>query len=249
MLDALPAPADPAEMLADAARDPRSDRPDAVPGPRSGDHAAGPRALAAGPPRPRIRRRPLLRSRLLPPGAEGAWTFVRGKDLSTAGDRPRPRGSPGLTLRFADPELRRPVRFPIGGQRVPPPSGQVAGGALELRVASPGRVAVLGLDRPTAAERQGVAEKVTVSSEREIPVEEILRRLQAFEDAQNRRLNHYSAINTTRYASSRRRARRRSRRRSRGLSSSIPRPAPTGPGRRSTSTASAGGARRSPRSR
>ena len=66
-----------------------------------------------------------------------------------------------------------------------------------LRVGSPGRVAVLGLDRPTAAERQGVEEKVTVSSQREIPVEEILRRLQAFEDAQNRRLEHYSATNTT----------------------------------------------------
>ena len=56
---------------------------------------------------------------------------------------------------------------------------------------------MLGLDRPTAAERKGVAEKVTVASEREIPVEEILRRLQAFEDAQNRRLEHYSALNTT----------------------------------------------------
>jgi len=56
---------------------------------------------------------------------------------------------------------------------------------------------LLGLDRPTAAELKGVEEKVTVSSQREIPVEEILRRLQAFEDAQNRRLQHYSAVDST----------------------------------------------------
>ena len=43
----------------------------------------------------------------------------------------------------------------------------------------------------------GVAEKVTVAGERQIPVEEILRRLQAFEDAQARRLDHYQGVNTT----------------------------------------------------
>jgi hypothetical protein len=89
------------------------------------------------------------------------------------------------------------VRFPIGGQRVRPPSGRVAGDALELEISLPGRVAVLGLDRPTAAELQGVEEKVTVSGQRDIPVEEILRRLQAFEDGQGRRLENYSATNTT----------------------------------------------------
>lgn len=132
-----------------------------------------------------------------PTGATEAWTFVRGKDLSL---RVIVLANPSLeqiTLRFSDPQLRRPVRFPIGGQRVLPPSGQVAGDALELQVPAPGQVAVLGLDRPTAAELKGVEEKVTVSAQREIPVEEILRRLQAFEDAQNRKLQHYSAVNTT----------------------------------------------------
>ncbi len=122
---------------------------------------------------------------------------MRGKDLGLRVIALAPPAAQTLSLSFNDPELRRPVRFPIGGQKVTPPSGQVAGGALVLQVPSPGRVAVLGLDRPTAAERQGVAEKVTVSSEREIPVEEILRRLQAFEDAQGRKLEHYSAVNTT----------------------------------------------------
>jgi hypothetical protein len=58
-------------------------------------------------------------------------------------------------------------------------------------------VIVLGIERLTAAERQGVAEKLTVASEREIPVEEILKRLQVFEEAQHRRLDDYTAINTT----------------------------------------------------
>jgi hypothetical protein len=132
-----------------------------------------------------------------PSGAAEAWSFVRGKDLSMRVIALAPEGARGLTLRFSDPQLRRPVRFPIGGERVPPPSGKVAGQELQLQVDSPGRVAVLGLDRPTAAELHGIAEKVTVSGQREIPVEEILRRLQAFEDAQSRRLDHYSAIDTT----------------------------------------------------
>ncbi len=132
-----------------------------------------------------------------PAGAAEAWTFVRGKDLSMRVIALVPEGAQTLTLRFNDPQLRRPVRFPIGGEQVPPPSGRVAGQELELQVDSPGRVAVLGLDRPTAAERHGVEAKVTVSEQREMPVEEILRRLQAFEDAQGRRLDHYSAIDTT----------------------------------------------------
>ena len=132
-----------------------------------------------------------------PTGGEKAWTFVRGQDLSIRVISLVTLNAEELTLRFSDPQLRRPVRFPVGGQRVLPPSGQIVDGALELKVPLPGRVAVLGLDRPTAAELQGVEEKVTVSGQRDIPVEEILRRLQAFEDAQKRRLDHYSALNTT----------------------------------------------------
>jgi hypothetical protein len=132
-----------------------------------------------------------------PTGAQGAWTFVRGKDLSLRVIALVPPAADPLVLRFNDPQLRRPVRFPIGRERALPPSGQVNGDTLELQVPGPGRVVVLGLDRPTAAELKGVEEKVTVSSQREIPVEEILRRLQAFEDAQNRRLQHYSAVNST----------------------------------------------------
>jgi hypothetical protein len=135
---------------------------------------------------------------LSPRGTEAAWTFVRGEDLSLRVIVLVTLNAESLTLRFSDPQLRRPVRFPIGGgQRVLPPSGQVNGDVLELEVPLPSRVVVLGLDRPTAAELQGVEEKVTVSGQRDMPVEEILRHLQAFEDAQARKLQHYSALNTT----------------------------------------------------
>ncbi len=198
VLDSLPLPDEPAEVLADAARNAALgfdltlfQAPD----------------LAASMVIPTLAPFALLAREFKgdlsydpgssPAGAVEAWAFARGEDLSLRVIALAPPGAQALTLRFSDPELRRPVRFPIGGQRVPPPSGRIAGQALELQVDSPGRVAVLGLDRPTAAERQGIEEKVTVSGQREIPVEEILRRLQAFEDAQARKLDHYSATNTT----------------------------------------------------
>jgi hypothetical protein len=198
VVDSEPLPADPSEMLAGAARNaaqgidltlfraPALDTGSLVP-------VLAPLALLAREFKGDLSYDPSSS----PAGAEEAWTFVRGQDLALRVIALAPPGAPELTLRFSDPELRRPVRFPIGGQRVPPPSGQVVGAALELQIGAPGRVAVLGLDRPTAAERHGVEEKVTVSGQREMPVEEILRRLQAFEDAQNRKLDHFSAVNTT----------------------------------------------------
>ncbi|HEY0782975.1 MAG TPA: hypothetical protein VGE98_10995, partial [Thermoanaerobaculia bacterium] len=137
-----------------------------------------------------------------PTGASEAWAFVRGKDLALrviavvpAADGGNP--PPSLALRFQDPDLRRPSRFPYAAGAAPAPAGHLTPSGLELTVANPGRVAVLGLERATAAERKGVAAQLTVASQREIPVEEILRRLQAFEDAQGRRIDHYQAINTT----------------------------------------------------
>lgn len=132
-----------------------------------------------------------------PEGAPEAWAFVRGEDLGLRVIARAPEGATALDLRFPDPSLRRPTRFSYAPGRVIPPSGEVTGNTLRLRVEEPGRVAVLGLERATAEEREGVAEKVTVAGQRDMPVEEILRRLQAFEDAQDRRLEHYSATNTT----------------------------------------------------
>lgn len=133
----------------------------------------------------------------VPKGPAEAWAFVRGKDLALRILALAPEGTPELALRFADKSLRRPTRFPLVAGTVAPPTGQVVADGLEIRIADPGRVALLGLERPTAEEREGVAEKVNVAGTREIPVEEILRQLQAFEDSQNRRLDHYQAVNTT----------------------------------------------------
>jgi hypothetical protein len=198
VVDSLPLPADPSEILADAARnatlgiDLTLFRAAAVE-PGSLVPILAPFALLAREFKGDLSYDPGAS----PAGAEEAWAFARGEDLSLRVIALAPPGAQTLTLRFADPQLRRPTRFAIGGQRVPPPSGRVTGEGLELEVASPGRVAVLGLDRPTAAELQGIEEKVTVSGQRDMPVEEILRRLQAFEDAQERKLDHYSALNTT----------------------------------------------------
>lgn len=133
----------------------------------------------------------------IPTGAEEAWTFVRGKDFSLRVIALAPAGASDLTLLFPDPYLRRPSRFPYTFDKVGPPAGEVKDDALEVRLDNPGRVAVLGLERATAAEREGVEEKLSVATERQMPVEEILRRLQAFEDAQDRKLETYSATNTT----------------------------------------------------
>lgn len=148
-----------------------------------------------------------------PTGAAEAWAFVRGKDLALrviavlpaapgaggAGDAETPAPAAPV-LHFADPDLRRPTRFPFAVGAVAPPSGKITPPphpGLDVQVPDPSPVIVLGIERLTAAERQGVAEKLTVASEREIPVEEILKRLQVFEEAQHRRLDDYTAINTT----------------------------------------------------
>ncbi len=133
----------------------------------------------------------------VPTGAQEAWTFVRGKDYSLRVIALAPPGASELALRFSDPYLRRPTRFPYTFDKVGAPQGDAQEKGLVVRLDNPGRVAVIGLERATAAEREGVEEKVDVATAREMPVEEILRRLQAFEDAQDRKLDHYQAINTT----------------------------------------------------
>jgi hypothetical protein len=135
----------------------------------------------------------------VPTGAREAWTFVRSEkeDVALRVIALVPEGVNDLTLTFPDAYLRRPARFPYTHDKVSPPQGEVQGQNLVVRLDNPGRVAVIGLERATAAEREGVEEKVNVATEREMPVEEILRRLQAFEDAQDRKLDHYQAVNTT----------------------------------------------------
>jgi hypothetical protein len=137
-----------------------------------------------------------------PKGGGEAWAFVRGNDLAlrviaTTSKEQSADPAATLSLHFTDVQLRRPTRFPYVSGNVPPPTGKVTADGLDVEIASPGPVVLLGFERATTEETGGVAEKVTVSGQHEITVDEILRKLQAFESAQARKVDHYSAVNTT----------------------------------------------------
>ncbi len=130
-----------------------------------------------------------------PTGGRGGWAFVRAEDLrlSVIVDRGEDEGPTAFT--FSDRDLRNPVRVAADGSTERVVSGSVPAGFM-VEVGGAAQVAVLRLERPTAAELGGFAEQVDVSEVRGLPVEEILRRLQAFEDAQDRRVHHYEATYT-----------------------------------------------------
>ena len=130
-----------------------------------------------------------------PAGGSGGWAFVRGEDLGLRVIVERGAGDGPTAFTFSDRELRNPVRVAADGSTGKVVSGSVPAGFM-VEVAGAEPVAVLRLERPTAAELGGFAEQLDVSEVRQLPVEEILRRLQAFEDAQDRRLHHYEATYT-----------------------------------------------------
>ncbi|MEZ5332811.1 MAG: hypothetical protein R2991_12340 [Thermoanaerobaculia bacterium] len=133
-----------------------------------------------------------------PRGAE-AWSFVRGEDLglrvlvASTGDETR--------VLFSDTTLERPRRVDLetGAVSDDVRSGRGAEG-VSVVVDSSSPALLLALERPSLAEMAGeggLVEELTVAGDRTIPVEEILRRLQAREDAQDRALETWSAVNTT----------------------------------------------------
>ncbi len=137
----------------------------------------------------------------VPTGAQEAWSFVRGEDLSL---RVITRNEPGATelkLLFPDTQLKRPARLdPQTGEAQDLFGQSRTSEGLRLSISNPTTVTLLRLERMTAEEiegLEGLEESVTVADRRQMPVEEILRRLQAFDDAQNRRVRHYRATNTT----------------------------------------------------
>ncbi len=136
-----------------------------------------------------------------PDGATAAWSFVRGEDLGLRVVAGAPPGAERLRLVFPDRNLRRPSLVDLEtGEPVPQFLTERTEDAYVVEVTAPAPVVLLTLERPGAGEIQGlegVEEAVTVRDERQMPVEEILRRLQAFEDAQRRRISTYRATNTT----------------------------------------------------
>ena len=132
----------------------------------------------------------------VPAGAQRAWTFVRGEDLGLRVIAETPAGSDQLQLFFDDPQLRSPSTIDLTTGE----EGTIFGQrrttrGLVLPIDEPGPVVLLRLARMTAAELEGIEETVQVADQRQMPVEEILRRLQAFEDDQARRVTHYRARN------------------------------------------------------
>ncbi|MEM7353111.1 MAG: hypothetical protein AAF657_20120, partial [Acidobacteriota bacterium] len=132
----------------------------------------------------------------LPRGAESAWTFVRGEDLGLRVIAETPAGSEQMELIFDDNQLRTPSTVDLSTGE----EGSVFGQrrtqtGLALPIDEPGPVVLLRLVRMSAAELEGLEERLEIADERQMPVEEILRRLQAFEDDQARRLTHYQAHN------------------------------------------------------
>ncbi len=154
----------------------------------------------------------------VPQGAFEAWSYVRGEDLglrvvvaspapaaapaapaapATTGSTPAAAVKP-LVLTFPDPQLKAPMRIDLAtGAATALPEPRHSATASELRLPAAQAVELLRLARPSVDELEGVTEEVTVASERDIPVEEILRRLQGFEDSQARRLLRYQAVNST----------------------------------------------------
>ncbi len=136
----------------------------------------------------------------IPQGVAAGWAYVRGEDLGLRLLLRRPQGAKELVLRFNDPNLRRPARVDLTtGTATPLNDVRTTESGVEIRVPNPAPMTLLRLERATAAEigEGALAERLEVATEREIPVEEILRRLQAFDDAQERKLDHYRATNTT----------------------------------------------------
>ncbi|MEJ2085061.1 MAG: hypothetical protein P8Y44_05195 [Acidobacteriota bacterium] len=137
-----------------------------------------------------------------PVGAEGirAWSFVRGEDL---GLRVIVEGSPAeqaVEVEFSDSQLRSPERVDLTSGKILDMFGSRTGQGLTLRWEAQAPVTLLRLSRLTAEEIEGIEgleEELTVTTERQLPVEEILRRMQAVEDAQRRKVATYQALNTT----------------------------------------------------
>lgn len=135
-----------------------------------------------------------------PAGAE-AWSFVRGEDLSLRIVVSPPAEGGPFTLRFSDRQIGSPARFdPATGESDLVFGGRRTRNGYELELRDAAEPFVFRLERDLAVGLDGaesVEEALTVADTRRIPVGEILRRLQAFEDDQSRRVANYSATNTT----------------------------------------------------
>ncbi len=134
----------------------------------------------------------------LPSGADGSWSFVRGSDLGLRVVVRAPASGDKLRLTFSDSQLRHPEKIDLeSGEAIALFGIRKTAEGFELTLDNPQPVTLLRLERASAEQLSGLSEEVTIASQRQIPVEEIVRRLQTFDDAQQRKLRRYQATNTT----------------------------------------------------
>jgi hypothetical protein len=127
-----------------------------------------------------------------PAGGGGAWAFVR-EDLGLRVVAKKKPGEKRLRLVFSDDQLRSPEMVDLETGEARSVMGVRKAGDFIVVVDNAPDVVLLRLERPSVAELDGFGEEIEVGGGRQMPVEEILRRLQAFEDDQDRRLRHYQA--------------------------------------------------------
>lgn len=127
-----------------------------------------------------------------PTGGGGAWSFVR-EDLGLRVVAKKKSGDQRLRLVFSDEQLRSPELVDLETGEARSVTGVQKDGNFVIVISDAPDVALLRLERPSAAELEGFDEEIEIGGGREMPVEEIIRRLQAFEDDQDRRLRHYQA--------------------------------------------------------
>lgn len=121
-----------------------------------------------------------------------SWAFVRADDLGL-----RVVVDPGdhdASLEIADKSLADPQMVDAdGSMRYLPWRRTSEGTEIDIPSGSP---VILRVGRLAAIDLGGFAEAVDVAGTRQVPVEEILQHLQAFEDDQVRRMQHYEATYT-----------------------------------------------------
>lgn len=131
-------------------------------------------------------------------GAAAAWAFVRAEDLGVRLVVVPGGSTESLELEVESAALRNPIRVdPDTGVLDDDVVNQRAPDRLRITIARPRALELIRLERLSAAEMDGFAEEIAVVEQRMPPVEEILRQLQASEAEQERRLEHYTARNTT----------------------------------------------------
>jgi hypothetical protein len=130
-----------------------------------------------------------------PDGAHGAWSFVRGTDLGLRVIVDRGSSNDGPWITFSDGSLKEPMMVTMDGSEEKV-FGQRSAAGLRLPAVAADPVVIMRLERPSAGDLGGFEERLDVDETWQMPVEEVLRRLQATEDAQRRRLRHYEATYT-----------------------------------------------------